>query len=71
MPTHSPASGRRKVRLKHRLIPSPSMATTFYHQGKQWYLWAQKAPDIAGNSNIYLAELENPWTIKGRAGKTQ
>ncbi len=20
--------------------------------------------DIAGNSNIYLAELENPWTIK-------
>lgn len=25
MPTHSPASGRRKVKLKHRLIPSPSM----------------------------------------------
>lgn len=40
-------------------------ATTFHHQGKQWYLWAQKSPDIAGNSNIYLAELENPWTIKG------
>ena len=40
-------------------------ATTFNHQGKQWYLWAQKSPDIAGNSNIYLAELENPWTIKG------
>jgi len=40
-------------------------ATTFEHQGKQWYLWAQKAPDIAGNTNLYLAELENPWTIKG------
>ncbi|MFP2422439.1 family 43 glycosylhydrolase [Pseudescherichia vulneris] len=40
-------------------------ATTFTHQGKQWYLWAQKAPDIAGNSNLYLAELENPWTLKG------
>lgn len=40
-------------------------ATTFNHQGKQWYLWAQKAPDIPGNSNIYLAELENPWTLKG------
>jgi len=39
-------------------------ATTFRHQGKQWYLWAQKAPDIDGNSNIYLAELENPWTLK-------
>lgn len=40
-------------------------ATTFKHQGKQWYLWAQKDPDIAGNSNIYLAELETPWAIKG------
>lgn len=40
-------------------------ATTFRHQEKQWYLWAQKAPDIAGNSNLYLAELENPWTLKG------
>ncbi|NUU66107.1 family 43 glycosylhydrolase [Enterobacteriaceae bacterium BIT-l23] len=40
-------------------------ATTFHHQGRQWYLWAQKAPDIPGNSNIYLAELENPWTLKG------
>ncbi|MBV8045025.1 family 43 glycosylhydrolase [Pluralibacter sp.] len=39
-------------------------ATTFRHQGKQWYLWAQKAPDIAGNSNLYLAELENPWTLR-------
>lgn len=41
-------------------------ATTFRHQGKQWYLWAQKDPAIPGNSNLYLAELENPWTIKGR-----
>lgn len=29
MPTHSPASGRRKVKLKHRLIPSPSMPPLF------------------------------------------
>ncbi|MEW7313630.1 family 43 glycosylhydrolase [Buttiauxella gaviniae] len=40
-------------------------ATTFKHQGKQWYLWAQKDPNIAGNSNIYLTELETPWAIKG------
>ena len=40
-------------------------ATTFYHQGKQWYLWAQKAPEIAGNSNLYLSEMENPWTLRG------
>lgn len=40
-------------------------ATTFKHQGKQWYLWAQKDPNIPGNSNLYLAELETPWAIKG------
>ncbi|WP_105735925.1 glycoside hydrolase family 43 protein [Cronobacter dublinensis] len=40
-------------------------ATTFEHQGKLWYLWAQKAPDIPGNSNLYLCEMENPWTLKG------
>lgn len=41
-------------------------ATTFTHQGKQWYLWAQKDPAITGNTNLYLAELENAWTIKGQ-----
>ncbi len=41
-------------------------ATTFVHQGKRWYLWAQKAPDITGNSNLYLCEMENPWTLKGK-----
>ncbi|WJY15708.1 family 43 glycosylhydrolase [Pectobacteriaceae bacterium CE90] len=39
-------------------------ATVFQHQGKNWYLWAQKDPLIPGNSNLYLAELENPWTLK-------
>ncbi|CCJ73664.1 Alpha-L-arabinofuranosidase II precursor [Cronobacter condimenti 1330] len=40
-------------------------ATTSSHQGKLWYLWAQHAPDIPGNSNLYLCEMENPWTLKG------
>lgn len=40
-------------------------ATHFVHQGKNWYLWAQKDPAIPGNSNLYLAELQNPWTLKG------
>ncbi|WP_455426951.1 family 43 glycosylhydrolase [Dryocola sp. LX212] len=40
-------------------------ATTFNHQGRQWYLWAQKSPHIPGNSNIYLAEMDTPWSIKG------
>lgn len=41
-------------------------ATTFFHQGKQWYLWAQKDTQIPGNSNLYLAEMETPWSIKSK-----
>ncbi|MBT0720466.1 glycoside hydrolase family 43 protein [Rosenbergiella collisarenosi] len=39
-------------------------ATHFSHQGKNYYLWAQKDPAIRGNSNLYLAEMANPWTLK-------
>ncbi|WP_241571980.1 family 43 glycosylhydrolase [Rosenbergiella nectarea] len=41
-------------------------ATYFQHQGKHYYLWAQKDPEIEGNSNLYLSELTNPWTLKTR-----
>jgi GH43 family beta-xylosidase len=34
-------------------------ATTFEHAGKRYLCWAQKSPD----SNLYLAELANPWTL--------
>jgi GH43 family beta-xylosidase len=40
-------------------------ATTFTHQGKLYYLWAQKGPGITGNSNLYLAEMATPTAIKG------
>jgi len=40
-------------------------ATTFEHNGKRYLVWAQKHPEIRGNSNLYIAEMENPWTIKG------
>ncbi|MCR2808066.1 glycoside hydrolase family 43 protein [Paenibacillus soyae] len=40
-------------------------ATTFEHRGTRYYVWAQKDPAIPGNSNLYIAEMENPWTIKG------
>lgn len=40
-------------------------ATSFEHNGQQYLIWAQKDPNIRGNSNLYIAELENPWTIKG------
>lgn len=40
-------------------------ATTFEHRGKRYYVWAQQDPNIEGNSNLYISEMENPWTLKG------
>jgi len=40
-------------------------ATTFEHKGIRYLVWPQKDPDIYGNSNLYIAQLVNPWTIKG------
>lgn len=39
-------------------------ATVFEFGQKQYYVWAQKDPEIDGNSNLYLAQMENPWTLK-------
>lgn len=41
-------------------------ATTFRHRGTLYYLWAQKAPEVPGNSNLYLARMETPWRIAGK-----
>ncbi|OMF34709.1 alpha-N-arabinofuranosidase [Paenibacillus sp. FSL H8-0548] len=40
-------------------------ATTFEHNGVRFLVWAQKDPSIYGNSNLYIAEMSSPWTIKG------
>lgn len=40
-------------------------ATILKYENKVYYIWAQKDPEIAGNSNIYISEMENPWTLKG------
>lgn len=40
-------------------------ATTFAHNGKRYLVWAQKDPDITGNSNLYIAAMLNPWTLEG------
>ena len=39
-------------------------ATTFEHQGKRYLVWAQKVENDTV-SNLYIAEMENPWTMKG------
>lgn len=40
-------------------------ATILKYDDKVYYIWAQKDPKIEGNSNIYISEMENPWTLKG------
>jgi GH43 family beta-xylosidase len=40
-------------------------ATTFEHRGLRYYVWAQRDPSIPGNSNLYISEMANPWTLKG------
>jgi len=43
-------------------------ATTFEHKGKLYYVWAQEDLKVEPNShsNIYIAEMENPWTLKSK-----
>lgn len=38
-------------------------ATTFEHNGKRYYVWAQKVKNDT-ISNLFIAEMVNPWTIK-------
>lgn len=40
-------------------------ATTFEHKGVRYLVWAQKDMSIKGNTNLYIAEMLNPWTIMG------
>src|SRR5690625_5175373 len=39
-------------------------ATTFENQGKRYLVWAQKVENDT-ISNLYIAEMSNPWNIKG------
>jgi len=41
-------------------------ATTFEQNDKLYYVWAQEETKIEpeSHSNIYIAEMENPWTLK-------
>ncbi|CAH1208013.1 Extracellular exo-alpha-(1-_5)-L-arabinofuranosidase [Paenibacillus allorhizoplanae] len=40
-------------------------ATTFEHRDIRYLVWAQKDPAIAGNSNLYMSAMANPWTLQG------
>ena len=41
-------------------------ATVFQLKDELYYCWAQLEPTIPGNSNLYLAKMSNPWTLKGK-----
>ena len=40
-------------------------ATTFMHRGVLYYVWAQKEQGIRGNSNLYIAPMQDPVTLAG------
>ena len=39
-------------------------STTFVANGKRYFCWAQKAEDIPGNSNLYIAEMISATELK-------
>lgn len=41
-------------------------ATTFEHAGQRYLVWAQRKENGKGNSDLWIAAMENPWTIHGR-----
>jgi GH43 family beta-xylosidase len=40
-------------------------ATIFEHRGTRYLVWAQHDPEIGGNTNLYIAEMDSPWSITG------
>ncbi|GGJ29106.1 glycoside hydrolase family 43 protein [Deinococcus roseus] len=54
-----------KGQLKTRWESFALDATTFEHLGRRYLVWAQKDPQIFGNSNLYISEMANPWTLQG------
>jgi GH43 family beta-xylosidase len=43
--------------------------TVFENGGKLYAAWSGWEGDVNGVQSIYIAELENPWTIKGRPSR--
>lgn len=41
-------------------------ATVFTHRDKLYYVWAQKHPEIRGNSSLFIAEMESPVKLKSQ-----
>ena len=53
-----------KGQIKTHLDTFSLDGSILQHNDRVYYIWAQKDGEIIGNSNIYIAEMENPWTLK-------
>jgi len=40
-------------------------ATTFEHRGRRYLVWAQRDPSVQNNTDLYIAEMDTPWSIFG------
>lgn len=60
------ASWIEKGKIKMNFEEFTLDATTFEHNQIRYLVWAQK---VDGVSNLYIAEMENPWTISGQQVK--
>ncbi|SMO77114.1 Beta-xylosidase, GH43 family [Fodinibius sediminis] len=38
-------------------------ATTFEHRDTRYMVWAQHPPEMEGNTALYIAEMDTPWSI--------
>ncbi len=41
-------------------------ATTFEHRGARYLVWAQHDPVFGGNTCLYIARMDSPWSITGK-----
>lgn len=39
-------------------------ATSFEHNGTRYLVWAQHPPGFNGNTALYIAEMDSPWSVK-------
>lgn len=55
-----------KGQIKTHLETFSLDATAFEHRDRLYYLWAQEDRTVCdeSHSNLYIAEMENPWTLK-------
>jgi GH43 family beta-xylosidase len=55
-----------KGQVKTHLDTFSLDATSVVLGGIQYLIWAQNDPAIPGNSNLYIATMENPWTLSSK-----